>query len=375
MQELIARFGGTPALIIKILFLGAVNSLAIWAIPTLLSAQSWVMLAILLLSTIALDFLFLTKRFIPAKYVIIGTILLVSFQIIPIVYNISIAFTNYSTGNVGTKEDAVATIERDSAAESEDSDSYDMVPVYDQTGALVLLLSPQTPIEDTTGTDTVPTDHRSATRPEESRARGVRRGGHGVGARGVRRGGHGVGARGVRRGGHGVGARGVRCGGHGVGARGVRCGGVRLACALVRGPGHGHRGGGHVPADLRRDRGGPGGAAVLGGPVRRVRPGHRGRRLRDGPGGGPAVDRRRARRLHGAGPGRRRHHAPGLLDGHRAPADPRVRPGRPSTFTSLETGTVYVDNGEGNFANPQNPEDYLVPGWREFVGLRTSRAS
>ena len=30
---------------------------------------------------------------------------------------------------------------------------------------------------------------------------------------------------------------------------------------------------------------------------------------------------------------------------------------------------VYVDNGEGSFANPDNPEDYLVPGWREFVGL------
>ncbi len=148
MQELIARFGGTPALIIKILFLGAVNSLAIWALPTLWSAQSWVMLAILVVSTIALDYIFLTKRFIPAKYVIIGTILLFSFQIVPIIYNISIAFTNYSTGNVGTKEDAVLTIERDSAAASEDSAAYDMVPVYDATGALVLLLSPQTPIED-----------------------------------------------------------------------------------------------------------------------------------------------------------------------------------------------------------------------------------
>ena len=162
MQELIARFGGTPALIIKILFLGAVNSLAIWAIPHPAERPVLGHAGILLVSTIALDFLFLTKRYIPAKYVIIGTILLFSFQIVPIVYNISIAFTNYSTGNVGTKEDAVLTIERDSAAASEDSAAYDMVPVYDQTGALVLLLSPQTPIEDTTGTETLPTDETSA---------------------------------------------------------------------------------------------------------------------------------------------------------------------------------------------------------------------
>ena len=39
------------------------------------------------------------------------------------------------------------------------------------------------------------------------------------------------------------------------------------------------------------------------------------------------------------------------------------------TFTSLETGVVYVDNGKGNFANPADPADDLVPGWREYIGF------
>jgi arabinogalactan oligomer/maltooligosaccharide transport system permease protein len=37
------------------------------------------------------------------------------------------------------------------------------------------------------------------------------------------------------------------------------------------------------------------------------------------------------------------------------------------TFTSIETGTVYSDNGKGSFAAPDGSE--LEPGWRTFIGL------
>ena len=76
MQSLISRFGGTPALILKLVFLGAINAAAIWALPALLTSGAWVMLAVLLLAVIALDFVMLTKKFIPAKYVIFGAIFL-----------------------------------------------------------------------------------------------------------------------------------------------------------------------------------------------------------------------------------------------------------------------------------------------------------
>ena len=92
MQSLISRFGGTPALILKLLFLGVINGMAIWALPQMITSGAWVMLLVLVGSTLALDFLMLTKRFIPAKYVVIGAILLLVFQLIPIAYTVSIAF-------------------------------------------------------------------------------------------------------------------------------------------------------------------------------------------------------------------------------------------------------------------------------------------
>ena len=152
IQRLIARFGGTPALILKLLFLGVINAMTVWALPGLISSRSWAMLAVLVVATLALDFILLTKRYIPAKYVIIGGIFLTVFQLIPIAYNVSIAFTNYSTGNIGSKEDAVTAIIRDSAKETDTSTSYDMVPARNEAGDLVLILSPQVVPGQSTGT-------------------------------------------------------------------------------------------------------------------------------------------------------------------------------------------------------------------------------
>jgi len=36
-------------------------------------------------------------------------------------------------------------------------------------------------------------------------------------------------------------------------------------------------------------------------------------------------------------------------------------------FSNLQTGDTYVDNGRGNFVNPNNPDDNLIPGWRSPV--------
>jgi len=141
VQTLISHFGGTPALIIKILFLGLINGAAIWAIPALLANGAYLMLGVLVLCTVGLDFFLLGRRFIPGKYVIIGAVLLLIFQIIPILYTVSIAFTNYSTGHIGTKEEAIATITTDSVAEADGAPLYEMLPLYTESEGLVVALT------------------------------------------------------------------------------------------------------------------------------------------------------------------------------------------------------------------------------------------
>jgi len=152
MQALISRFGGTPALILKIVFLSVINAAAIWAIPQIIGNQVWLMLGLLILAVAALDFIFLTKKFIPAKYVIFGAILLTLFSLIPIIYTVTIAFTNYSTGHIGTKPDAIAAIQAGSLSEQETSQQYTMLPLYAEGQNIVLGLT-EIPTEDTTATD------------------------------------------------------------------------------------------------------------------------------------------------------------------------------------------------------------------------------
>lgn len=150
MQTLISRFGGTPALILKIIFLGLINGAAIWAIPALLTNGAYLMLGVLVLCTLGLDFFLIGRRFVPGKYVIVGAVLLLVFQIIPIIYTVSIAFTNYSTGHIGTKEEAIATITTDSVAEADGAALYEMLPLYTESEGLVVALTeiPTAPVVD-----------------------------------------------------------------------------------------------------------------------------------------------------------------------------------------------------------------------------------
>lgn len=166
MQKLIARFGGTPATIAKLIFLGIVNALAIWAVPAIINNGAWAMLVVLVVTTLSLDYILLTKRFIPAKYVVGGAIFLVIFQLIPIGYTISVAFTNYSTGHIGTKEQAIEALIRDSVTETENSTSFDMIPAFDNGGELVLILTPQD-LSGTDSTEVVPEEPVEEFAPEE----------------------------------------------------------------------------------------------------------------------------------------------------------------------------------------------------------------
>jgi arabinogalactan oligomer/maltooligosaccharide transport system permease protein len=97
----------------------------------------------------------LTKKYIPAKYVIFGAILLTLFSLIPIIYTITIAFTNYSTGHIGTKPEAIAAIQAASLTENETSQQYTMLPLYAEGQNLVLGLT-EIPQEAPTDTTTDP---------------------------------------------------------------------------------------------------------------------------------------------------------------------------------------------------------------------------
>jgi arabinogalactan oligomer / maltooligosaccharide transport system permease protein len=107
----------------------------------LIGQEKWVALAVLVASTLAIDLVyFWANRFIPAKFLVPGTVFLLAFQVVPIIYNVDVGFTNWSTGHILTKSEAIAGIERNSLEQPANGASYVMAPAHDEDGNLVMLL-------------------------------------------------------------------------------------------------------------------------------------------------------------------------------------------------------------------------------------------
>jgi arabinogalactan oligomer/maltooligosaccharide transport system permease protein len=136
-----AAFSGSVGLATKLVLLSIVNAIAVWAGIILARDGKWIALVALAATTLVLDLIYLARRrTIPAKFLLPGTIFLLAFQAIPIVYTINVAFQEYSVGHIITKSEAIEGIKRNSLAPPADGRSYVMAPARAADGELVLLL-------------------------------------------------------------------------------------------------------------------------------------------------------------------------------------------------------------------------------------------
>src|SRR5699024_9454854 len=86
------------------------------------------------------NWIYLRRGSLPAKYLVPGTVFLVVFQLFVIVYSGYVAFTNYGDGHVGTKDDAIAVIFSKSLERVPESPSYPM-SVLERDGELPFLVA------------------------------------------------------------------------------------------------------------------------------------------------------------------------------------------------------------------------------------------
>ena len=129
-------------LILKLVFLGLVNAFAVASLPIMIRQEFWPGIATVIIATIALDYAYLSKRALPAKYLVPGTIFAIVFQVYPVVYSGYTAFTNFSTTNRLTFEQAIDQLtSRTSSAPS--AVRYDLAILAGDagTGELAFLLT------------------------------------------------------------------------------------------------------------------------------------------------------------------------------------------------------------------------------------------
>jgi arabinogalactan oligomer/maltooligosaccharide transport system permease protein len=134
----------TAFVVSRIAVLAVTAAILLYAVPPLAATGSWVSLALLGLAGAAIAGLYLTRRFIPAKYLVPGTVFLLAFQVFPVAYTVTTAFTNFGDGHRGDKAAAVTAIETGSVRQAPGSPEYALTTALRADELVFLLVDPAT---------------------------------------------------------------------------------------------------------------------------------------------------------------------------------------------------------------------------------------
>ena len=138
------RYGASLGLIVKYLLLGLLNAVVIASLPTMFDKPDYGLAISAIVALVVIDVVYISKRrFIPAKYLLPGTLFLLVFAVYPIFYLVYISTTNYGTGNNLNKETAIERIEANSISAGAESIRYDLQILAEGNpgGELVFLLT------------------------------------------------------------------------------------------------------------------------------------------------------------------------------------------------------------------------------------------
>ncbi|MDA0636587.1 ABC transporter permease subunit [Nonomuraea sp. MCN248] len=134
----------TAFVVSRIAVLAVTAAILLYAAPPLIATRSWLGLGVLLGATAAIACLYLTRRFVPAKYLIPGTVFLLAFQVFPVLYTVTTAFTNFGDGHRGDKAAAITAIERGSVRQAPGSPEYRLTAALRGDELVFLLVDPAT---------------------------------------------------------------------------------------------------------------------------------------------------------------------------------------------------------------------------------------
>ncbi|MGV1003885.1 MAG: ABC transporter permease subunit [Candidatus Nanopelagicales bacterium] len=131
------------SMLIKILLVGAIDAMLIWALIQSLNAEWWLAVGFFALALVAVNLVYFTKG-LPLKYLLPGLLFLIVYQLYTMVYTGYASFTNFGTGHLGTKEQAITAIKQANIFPVEGSQVYPVVPVEKGGDVSMLITDPTT---------------------------------------------------------------------------------------------------------------------------------------------------------------------------------------------------------------------------------------
>jgi arabinogalactan oligomer/maltooligosaccharide transport system permease protein len=136
--------GGTPSLrgtIIKIAFLAVLDAVTIFVAFVLFMREQWLAVSVAVVGMIIVNWLYLRRGGLPAKYLAPGVILLLAFQVYVLFFSAYTAFTNYGSYHNGDQNLAVSAIKAAGFGAVEGAPQYDVKLVQDEKQRYNFLLT------------------------------------------------------------------------------------------------------------------------------------------------------------------------------------------------------------------------------------------
>ena len=117
---------GPLALFLKYGFLGAADAALIWLISAAINKSSFIIAGVVTSALIFLNYSFITKGFIPLKFLSVGLIFFAIFVVTPTGYTILMSTYNFKTGNEIAKEAALREIINNGIVSDAEGTAYDL---------------------------------------------------------------------------------------------------------------------------------------------------------------------------------------------------------------------------------------------------------
>ena len=133
------------AWVVKLIILGLIDVLGIWAVVKAAAAPWWLAVGFLVVVLVAVNIVYFRRGGLPFKYLLPGLVFLIAFQLYPAGYTFGASFTNYGTGHLLPQSQVVTAILGQNTRPVEGAPSYQVVPVQKGGQVSMLITDPTKP--------------------------------------------------------------------------------------------------------------------------------------------------------------------------------------------------------------------------------------
>ncbi|WP_435300314.1 ABC transporter permease subunit [Timonella sp. A28] len=123
---------------VKLALMAAINAFGLYGLLSAWATGTWGVFTGLVVALIAANYVYFSRRAIPAKYLYPGLLFLFTYQLFTMVYTGYVAFTNYGDGHNSTKTDAIESVLAYNEVQVPGSPSYPVTILVDGDNNLAL---------------------------------------------------------------------------------------------------------------------------------------------------------------------------------------------------------------------------------------------